>query len=421
MILACLLEPLSSLIDTFYVGQLGTRYVASLAVASAIFSSFTWIFNFLIHVSTQAISFRRGAKQDHRAINLFKISLLLAMVLGILSILLLSLLSSPLLKLAGSTPEIEAPLKEYFFLRLWGQPLLLMGLVVMGTLRAYDKVGKVFIIDAVSVLANVLISGVLIFSLGWGVQGAALGTVLCYGIFLVLGILELQKIPGFWPQFLQEKITDGEWFVLSKNSLHFLGRSAALTLAFFSATKMASQFGTQVLAAHYIMIQLWLFSSFFIDGLAATATLLAAKYLGEGQHAQLRQMASNITLLSFLVGLLFLAFYGSLGHLLWPIFSNDSQLWSTIELFWPLIWASQPLNALAFIADGILFGMEEFNYLRKHIWIGLLLGFLPLTIFGFWQHNYRYLLLGLIALNLYRTISSYLKITALLRWGFIKK
>ena len=179
-ILSCILEPLGSLIDTFYAGHLGTRYVATMAVAAAIFNSFTWIFSFLVHVSTQAISFRQGARQYKKAINLFKISLLASFSLGVLSAIILSWLAPGLLDLAGATPQIVTPLKEYFFLRLWGQPVLLMGLVIIGTLRAYGKVGKAFAIGAIAVSANALISGLLIFVMGWGIKGAARG----YHLFL---------------------------------------------------------------------------------------------------------------------------------------------------------------------------------------------------------------------------------------------
>ena len=230
-----------------------------------------------------------------------------------------------------------------------------------------------------------------------------------------MGLLELKKIENFWPNFLQEKIREGEWFTLSKSSFNFFGRSAALVLVFFFATKIASRFGTHLLAAHYIMIQLWLFSSFFIDGLAVTATLLTAQYLGKKQLSSLRGITYNISLLAFSVGGGFLILFAGFGHYLWPLFSHDPKLWSIIEQFWPFIWVSQPLNALAFIADGILFGMEEFRFLRRHIWIGCLLGYLPLVVLTIWQHQYSYLLWGLILLNLYRVISGYSRISSLLR------
>ena len=414
-ILACLLDPLASLIDTLYLGQLGIRHMAALAVASSVFNSLTWIFSFLAHVSTQAISFRIGAQQHLQAINLFKISLLLALVLGIASSSLLSLLSSALLNLAGSTPETEGLLKEYFFIRLWGQPLVLMGLVVIGALRAYQKVNQVLIIGAITLLSNALLTGLLLFVWPWGMKGAAIGTVFSYAILLTLGFWQLGRAQGFWPQFLRAKIGHGEWFVFSKNSLNFFGRSAVLTLVFFSSTKIASQFGTHILAAHHILLQFWLFSSFFIDGLAVTATLLGAQYLGEGKILALKQMIRHISLASLALGVCFLILYAAIGPSLWPLFSQNPALWATLNLFWPLIWASQPLNALAFIADGILFGMESFQYLRQQMWRGHLLTYWPLAILAIFAHNYALLLWGLILLNGYRVTFGYLKIKGVLK------
>ena len=410
-ILSCLLEPLATLVDTVYMGYLGTRHVAAMAVAASLFNSFTWVFNFLVHISTQAIGFQRGARKEGRAVNLFKMSLILALLLGLASLGVLSLGAPLLLPLAGSTPEIEVPLKKYFYLRLWGQPLFLMGLVMMGTLRAYEKTGKVFVIGAVSVFVNALSSGVFIIYLGWGIEGAALGTIFSQGLALFMGAYELNKIPHLWRRFWREKMRSSEWKSMGQNSFYFFSRSFALVIIFFSATKIASQFGTLQLAAHHITIQLWLFASFFLDGLAVTATLLGAQYMGEKSIQTLRRMIGKISLLALAVGGFFLIFYGSAGHLLWPFFSRDSSLWANIALFWPFVWASQPLNALAFIADGILFGIGDFRFLGIHMWVGGLVFYLPLALLALWQNSYGYLLGGLVALNLYRTLSGYGKLS----------
>ena len=47
-IVSSMLEPLTATVDTALVGQLNTKWLAALAIATVIFSSFTWMFNFLI-------------------------------------------------------------------------------------------------------------------------------------------------------------------------------------------------------------------------------------------------------------------------------------------------------------------------------------------------------------------------------------
>ena len=358
------MEPLASLIDTIYMGHLDTRFLAALGIAAAIFNSAAWTFNFLVHISTQAIGLHLGKQNQRGAMQVFQVALVIALILGSASSLALWLLAEPLLHLAGSTPAVHAPLSQYFHLRLWGLPLLLSNLVIMGALRAHGRVHSVLAMGLVAVAANAAITGMAGFHLAPGHQGSRHGNPRGPGPVPAHRTMLLGKGGHFWPQFFQVRGGGGEWLVMSKNSLHFFGRSAALTAVFFSATRGAAHFGTDLLAVHHIIVQLWLFSAFFVDGLAVTATILATHYSGENHRQHLRQLVRNISLISLATGTLFLLTYVTVGPLLWPLLTSDPLLWPLLNRYWPLISISQPTNALAFIADGILFGMGAFHYLR---------------------------------------------------------
>ena len=409
------MEPLASLIDTIYMGHLDTRFLAALGIAAAIFNSAAWVFNFLVHISTQAIGLHLSKQNQRGAMQVFQVALVIALILGSTSSLALWLLAEPLLHLAGSTPAVHTPLSQYFHLRLWGLPLLLSNLVIMGALRAHGRVHSVLAMGLVAVVANVAITGILVFTWHLGIRGAAMGTLGAQALSLLTGLWLLGKGGHFWPQFFQVRGGSSEWLVMSKNSLHFFGRSAALTAVFFSATRGAAHFGTDLLAVHHIIVQLWLFSAFFVDGLAVTATILATHYTGENHRQHLRQLVRNIALISLATGTLFLLTYLTVGPLLWPLLTSDPLLWPLLNRYWPLVSISQPTNALAFIADGILFGMGAFHYLRRHMWLGILLTYLPLAAYSLWVQDYQYLLWGLVILNLYRLASGYHRVAQQLR------
>ena len=59
-ILTSMVEVFASGIDTALVGHLSTKALAALAVASTVFNSLTWVFNFLVNASLEAVAHYRG-------------------------------------------------------------------------------------------------------------------------------------------------------------------------------------------------------------------------------------------------------------------------------------------------------------------------------------------------------------------------
>lgn len=55
---------------------------------------------------------------------------------------------------------------------------------------------------------------------------------------------------------------------------------------FFIALAVASRLGTAALAAHQIVAQLWLLTSYVVDGFAVSGTVLGSRLASESKHRQ---------------------------------------------------------------------------------------------------------------------------------------
>ena len=96
------------------------------------------------------------------------------------------------------------------------------------------------------------------------------------------------------------------------------------------------------------------------------------------------------------------------------LFTFDKKVLDLLSTVWPLVVWSQIVNCLSFVYDGLLFGLGEFKFLRRHMFLGAVLTFLPL---GFWSYSGESLTaiwLGLIALNIYRLFSGYFRTKTLM-------
>jgi MATE family multidrug resistance protein len=193
-----------------------------------------------------------------------------------------------------------------------------------------------------------------------------------------------------------------EWFSFGKNSFDLFGRSAILSGSFFVAIRLASELGVFALASHQVILQAWLFISFFTDGLAITANIKGSQFYSQNNWTSLNLMANRLHKLSILLGVFFTAFGLIFSDFTQGLFTQDPKVLMILKEIWPLIMLAQPINCLAYSLDGVIFGLGGFHFLRKHMFIGVLVCFLPLAIvwkslWGIW--------VGIFLLNIYRGAS----------------
>lgn len=141
-----------------------------------------------------------------------------------------------------------------------------------------------------------------------------------------------------------------------------IGRTLAVVVTTTLATSMAAREGPIPMAGHQICIQIWLAVSLLTDALAlAGQTLLASGYSQEN-YEEARQVIYKVLQLGLVMGvglavILFIGFKPFSG-----LFSTDSAVlaiaWSGI-LF---VAGSQPINALAFVLDGLYYGVSDFEF-----------------------------------------------------------
>lgn len=407
-ILSSLLEPLSGLVDTALVGRLDSTWLGALAIAVTLFNSFTWMFNFLVHASTQTISKSYAVSQSEDLCSKIKVALSLALLLGILSGLGLYLFRLPLFRFTGATEELIPLIESYFFIRLIGHPFTLLYTTMTSILRGMTKVKFCFYLILFTTLLNILVSWFLLFQLNWGLEGAAVGTVTANVVGFFLSFIYIFKEKEVREKFFM--VTPINWdhvFHFGKNSLNVFGRSFFLTSAFYLSTKMSASIGVETVAAHQILVQVWLFSSFFLDGIAITGNILGAKYLEEKAYDILNLVYQRLLLLGLIIGAIFTLVFFLFQNPIMGIFTKDPVIIEILMGVWFLMAMTQVPNALAFVYDGLLFGLEAFDYLRKHMIIGVLVIFLPFALSVHWKKSLLLLWIGLSLLNIYRLISGH--------------
>ncbi|KAL2936898.1 Protein DETOXIFICATION 45 chloroplastic [Bienertia sinuspersici] len=320
------IDPLAQLMETAYIGILGPVQLASAGVSMSIFNIISKLFNMpLLSVATSFVaediakSSSDGDKGFKRKqLSSVSTALSLAVGIGIFEALALIFGTGSFLSLMGVSPDspMREPAQRFLSLRALGAPAVVLSLALQGVLRGFKDTKTPM-----------------------GVTGAATATVVSQyiGSFLML-----------WQ--------------LSKRAVFLLGRTLAVLITMTIGTSMAARQGPLSMAAHQICLQVWLAVSLLTDALAASGQALVASSLSSGDYKTVKELTNFLLKVGIVTGTTLALILGPSFGSLANFFTKDSAVLQIVKSGTWFVSASQPLNALAFIFDGLHYGASDFPY-----------------------------------------------------------
>jgi putative MATE family efflux protein len=358
---ALVAEPLYVLTDTAIVGHLGTPQLAGLAVASTILLTLHSIFIFLAYGTTAAVSRLLGAGDEREAAHQAVQSLWLAGLIGAAVVAVGLAASDPLVGAMGATGAVRDNALVYLRISLFGVPALLLVMAGTGYLRGLQDTRTPLVIAVGTGALNLLLEVVLVYGLDQGIGASALTTVAAQW---VAAAVYLRRVGG-------AGAAHGVDFGPHPASLRRLGavgrdllvRTIALRASLLVATAVATRMGPVEVAAHQIAFELWSFLAMALDAIAIAGQALVGRVLGAGDARSARGAGRRMiewgVAFGVVVGVAVLALRTALPHL----FTDDPEViaLATFVLLWLAVL--QPVNAVAFVLDGILIGAGDMRFL----------------------------------------------------------
>ncbi|XP_028556051.1 protein DETOXIFICATION 45, chloroplastic [Dendrobium catenatum] len=127
-------------------------------------------------------------------------------------------------------------------------------------------------------------------------------------------------------------------------------------------TSMAARLGPLAMAAHQICLQIWLAVSLLSDALALSAQALIASSYAKFDYKRVKEITHCVLKTGLLTGIaLAIILFMSFGNIA-ELFTKDVELLNIVRTGVVFVSASQPINALAFIFDGLHYGVSDFAY-----------------------------------------------------------
>jgi putative MATE family efflux protein len=356
-------DPLVSIVDTAFVGRLGTVPLAALGVNAAIFSLAFVVFNFLAYGTTPRVA-RAWARGDSRAVSASVMqALVVAATAGTVATLLLLVAGGWIVTAMGASGDLHEPALAYLRIRALAGPAVLIVMAGHGIFRGIQDTRTPLWITLGLNLVNLVLDPILIFWVGWGLEGAAWATVVAQwcgaAAFLRLLVGPRRDLIGTSPRLPSFR----EVLPFLRVGGELVVRSFSLIGTLAVATAVAARVGTVEVAAHQVAVQLWLFLALVVDAVAVAAQALVGRYRGLGSEEAVRSVAGRLLWWAAAVGAVLTLLFLAGAPWIPRIFTDDPATLFAVGVALPFVIWMQPLNALVFVWDGIFMGAEDFRFL----------------------------------------------------------
>ncbi|SFQ05593.1 putative efflux protein, MATE family [Amycolatopsis arida] len=365
-------EPLYVLVDTAVVGHLGALPLAGLALGGALLTLVSTQLTFLSYGTTARAARLHGAGRRADAVGEGAQATWLALAVGLVVLGLGQLLAAPVALAMSGDPAIADRAVSWLRIALFGAPLILVTVAGNGWMRGVqDTVRPLRYVLAGNGISAVLCP-VLVYPVGWGLEGSAVANVVAQTISAGLFVRALaRERVGLRPRpaVVRAQLGLGRDLVL---------RSLAFQACFVSATAVAARTSTEAVGAHQVVWQLWMFLALVLDSLAIAAQSLVGAALGAGSARQARVVAGQVTAYGLVLGCALTVVFAALAPVLPRAFTSDAGVLATIPHAWWFFVALQPVAGVVFALDGVLLGAGDAAFLRTATLAAALLGFLPL-------------------------------------------
>lgn len=382
-IIAGIAEPLISLTDIAVVGNMENHSVAALAAAGIVgsfLSAIVWIVAQIQTAISATVSQHLGANRLHAIKTLVPQILLVSLVFSLLIFGVTTIFAESIFKAYNADGLILQYAQDYYAIRAIGYPLTLVTFSIFGLFRGLQNTFWAMKCSLVGAVINVVLDYAFVYGIdraipAMGLEGAAYASVTAQLVMFIMAVYFFVKKTPFHLKI--SRTINPELKPLLLMSANLFVRTLALNFAIFLANAYATDYGKQYIAAQSVLMNIWLFFSFFIDGYADSANAIGGRLFGAKNYKSLWKLTIDISKIAVVVALALLmicgVFYDEIGWL----FNKEAPVLAVFNAVFWVVLLMQPINAVAYVFDGVFKGLGEAKYLRNTQMAATFLGFVP--------------------------------------------
>ncbi|MFT6990635.1 MAG: putative MATE family efflux protein [Paraglaciecola sp.] len=406
------------LVDTFFIGMLGTQQLAAISFTFPV--TFTVIsLNIGLGIGTSAIIAKLlGAGQHNQAKETATGALMLTMVLAIVLAIIGVMTMQPIFRLMGADEAQLVFIKEYMLVWYGAGVFLAMPMVGNSVLRASGDTKTPSYVMAFGGLINVILDPILIFGWGpvpaFGIQGAAIATLIAWavGLFYILYVLAVKRklIEPTLLHWQQLKRSTGG---ILKIGLPAAGANMLTPISAGIVTAIVAGYGPEAVAAWGVGGRLESIASIVVLSLSMSLPPFISQNFGANKLERVGQAYSLCVKFVIIWQLIIFAILALLAGFIANIFTNEPEVASTIILFLVIVPFGFGLQGVTILTNSSFNAMHMPMSAVSLSVVRLFVFFVPFSFIGsywfdlpglFWAAVLANLVVGCIAFIWFKTI-----------------
>ena len=360
--------PLLGMIDVAIVGHMGSPvYIGAVAVGSMIFNLVYWLFGFLRMGSSGMTSQALGRRDLSEVTRILVRSTTIAFSIALLLIILQIPMKWASFALIGPTADVLPYAETYFFIVIWGAPAVLVLYSLSGWFIGMQNTRFPMFISIIQNIVNILASLTLVYGFGMKIEGVAWGTVIAQYAGFIVALALLYHYYG--------RLFRGKRIHQRQNPISFLFPLSTFHKQFFQVnrdiflrtlclvavnlyfTSAGARQGAVILSVNTVLMQLYLFFSYFMDGFAYAGEALGGRAYGAKNATAFHETLQRLWMWTLVVTVGYTLLYIEGGRWIVTLLTDEPQvLEASREYLW-WSWLIPAAGCVAFIWDGIFIGI----------------------------------------------------------------
>ncbi len=354
-----------NLVDTIWIGRLGTDAVAAVGVSSFII----WLANsigFIPKIGMGVYSSQAIGKNDKKdATKILTNGYLQSLAISLVFMLMVFIFKDAFIGYYKLNKEVNDLTQAYLTIVSFGFPFLFINPMFSQSFHSMGDSMTPFKINCVGLVFNIIMDPILIFGLGpfprLGIRGAALATISAQALVSLIFIFTMRAQTSVIGQSLREFSLSSKW----QARIFRLGLPASIlntihALIAIVLNKFMAYYGATPVAVYTIGSQLESITWMTTEGCqVAISSLVAQNYGAEEYKRVLESTKEGLKLVSYIGIFATIVLFGFRNVLFVAFVPDDLQTIALGAQYLAILSASELFMALEIGATGVFNGLSD--------------------------------------------------------------
>ncbi len=386
--IAMFVQTMYNLVDTAFVGRLGAEAIAALTFAFPLFFIVIGLNSGIGVGISSLISRRLGAKDKEGAENAAVHGLVVTAVFGTALLTVGLAGQKPLFLLLGARGHVLDLSMSYMTVIWLGIVFMFPAYAMNSIFSAQGDTRTPMIVQTTALILNAILDPIFIYPLGFGVQGAAIATVIALALSLVLYVVFIRRRSYLKIDFRRFRFS----FPLCREICR-VGAPASLMMFIMSIyvmflNRFMAHFGTNHVAAFGLATRLESLPGMLIVGISVSLLTLVGMFYGARQFPMVRSVSwYGVRIGVALTSLIGIVFFVA-PVLFLRIFTDEPRILALGAAYLRIDVLTFPMMAVSMIVSRVLQGMGlglpglAINFVRVFI-VAVPLAYIFVFVMGF--------------------------------------